>query len=338
MGNETVIIDPHGDVRLKVGRGETEGSQITFQVCSRALARSSKVFDTMLYGKFAESRVNSAESEGDWTVELPEQELEGMKIFLDIVHANLRGIPRIISVDELYGLTNLTNYFDATPMLAPWAGTWLSSVDEIAKDANQLMPKLLWVAWELGCKSVFVTTCNRILMETTGPWHLTEPEDLNTPSDLMERIHTIREHTAKSLLGVFNNLIEDLLIVDEKPRWCRHASYMGPHRCESMILGSMTFCLARAGLWPLPEPDELEYSLVGLYRKLTSLVIHDIGQVGDHQPMTDHRECNPRSFLLEQIKRIMDEIPSPLTESHMRHLSKQAANFSDGAYPGRHAS
>jgi hypothetical protein len=133
-------------------------------------------------------------------------------------------------------------------------------------------------------------------------------------------------HAAKSLLDVFNEIVEDLLIVDEKPRWCHHASYMGPHRCESMILGSITFCLARAKLWPIPEPEDLEYSLIGLYRKLTGLVIHDIGQVGGN-PTTDHRECNPRSHLLERMKQIMEDIPSPVTESHMTHLNNQAAKF-----------
>lgn len=112
---------------------------------------------------------------------------------------------------------------------------------------------------------------------------------------------------------------------------------MGPHRCESMILGSITFCLARAGLWPLPKPNELDYSILGLYSKLTSLVIHDIGEAvspgagrddgGSGGLLADHSECNPRQYLLDKIRQAMDEIPSPLTKLHGEHLDRQAARL-----------
>ena len=118
-------------------------------------------------------------------------------------------------------------------------------------------------------------------------------------------------------------MVENLIVVDERPRWCRHAQWMGPHRCESMILGSLTFCLARAGLWPLPEAESVNLSILGLYRKLTRLIIHDIGEVKE-KPPTDHRECNPGAFLLEQVKKVIDEIPSPLTEFHIAQMEKQA--------------
>lgn len=136
-------------------------------------------------------------------------------------------------------------------------------------------------------------------------------------------MEAIRVQTFQSLLDIFRDMVETLIVVDEQPRWCHHASWMGPHRCESMILGSITFCLARAGLWPLPDAREIEYSILGLYSKLTSLVIHDIGQTAD-KPLTDHSECNPRSYLLDKIRQTLNEIPSPLTKIHCQHLERQA--------------
>lgn len=145
------------------------------------------------------------------------------------------------------------------------------------------------------------------------------------------------------LLDIFRDMVEALIVVDERPRWCRHATWMGPHRCESMILGSITFCLARAGLWPLPKPQELDYSILDLYSKLTSLVIHDIGEAvspggsgnnnsgsGKGGLMADHAECNPRQYLLDKIRQAMNEIPSPLTKLHTEHLERQAARLVSG--------
>lgn len=137
-----------------------------------------------------------------------------------------------------------------------------------------------------------------------------------------ERITEIRLSIIQALLNVFHNLIEHLIVVDEKPRWCRHAEWMGPHRCESMILGSLTFCLARAGLWPLPSPEDAEDSINTLRRKMTGLIIHDIGQ-GRETPKVDHRGCNPERFLLEEFGVIFDDIPDPVSEFHVKKMDEQ---------------
>lgn len=123
------------------------------------------------------------------------------------------------------------------------------------------------------------------------------------------------------MLEVFRDMAEALMVVDERPRWCHHAGWMSHHRCESMILGSMTFCLARAKLWPLPEAEDVEYSVLGLYGKLTNIVIHDIGE--EKEVRKDHAECNPLQRLLRELERIMDEIPNPVTEAHTETLRKQ---------------
>lgn len=137
----------------------------------------------------------------------------------------------------------------------------------------------------------------------------------------------MRSQTLHALLDIFREMADHLVVVNERPRWCRHATWMGPHRCESMILGSMTFCLTRAGLWPLPEPRKMEYSIVGLYRKLTNLIIHDIGPEVSEKPLVDHKECNPGPYLLQQVKAVMDQIPKPVDETHINHLDEQAARL-----------
>ena len=147
-------------------------------------------------------------------------------------------------------------------------------------------------------------------------------KDLQAKESL-ERISATRVSTIQALLGVFGDMVGKLIVVDEKPRWCHFATWMGPHRCESMILGSMTFGLARAGLWPLPAPVDVHDSLAGLYRKLANLIIHDIGRAAEKPPI-DHTECNPGLFLLGEVQRIMDDITNPVTDFHRQYLEQQA--------------
>lgn len=82
-------------------------------------------------------------------------------------------------------------------------------------------------------------------------------------------------------------------------------------------------------MWPLPEAADVKLSLSDLYRILTNLVIHDIGATAD-APETDHRFCNPRRMLMGRVDQVMRNIPSPLTEFHVRHLEKQAKRLRQG--------
>ncbi|RYP37415.1 hypothetical protein DL768_010870 [Monosporascus sp. mg162] len=297
MTGSPIEFDQRGDLKLRVGPPDDATSN-SFLVCSRALARISPVFDRMLYGSFAEAKPANSK---DWVVDLIADDPAALVILLRIAHCRFQEVPETLTIDGLYALTTLTHYYDATPALSPWIDSWLASVEDIWRDSNVIMPKLLWVAWELGRKIPFGNAARRILTE--APASLLEPfsasQDLQMPPDIM----------------------------DEGPRWCRHASYMGPHRCESMILGSMTFCLARAGFWPLPDAADVEESIVDLYAKLMNLVIHDIGRPTP-KSAEDHSECNPAEYLTEQIKRIIDGIADPVTPAHWRHLEIQARKLS----------
>jgi hypothetical protein len=128
--------------------------------------------------------------------------------------------------------------------------------------------------------------------------------------------------TISSLLRVVGDMTEQLLAVDERTRMCKHPESHGPHRCESMLLGSMTFCLTTAGLWPLPDQHDLQLSAASLYEELTNLVIHDFGQIPESPPV-DHEGCNPRMALLEQLRRVMDDVPDPFRDSHLKAVEEQ---------------
>jgi hypothetical protein len=90
-----VTIEERGDLTLVVG--SHPGGVTEYLVCSRTLARASRVFRTMLYGGFLESKPAT----GDWRVHFPMDDPEGFGLLLTYLH-NLSDMP-----DEIQGLNSV---------------------------------------------------------------------------------------------------------------------------------------------------------------------------------------------------------------------------------------
>lgn len=157
-----VTFDDHGDLRLVVGEG---GAKRTFVVCSRSLARASKVFKTMLYGGFAESNPQQP----DWTVELPEDDPQALSTILHIVHGPFNAIPTAITRDELYQVSIFTDKYDMTCVLQPWAKKWVEPyLNKWASDGVKIAYEegdelWIWIGWELGSTSLFTRSLNELI-------------------------------------------------------------------------------------------------------------------------------------------------------------------------------
>lgn len=308
---EAVEHDRHGDLQVIVGaQHQPKTHPKKFRVCSRTLSRSSPVFERMLYGSLAES---NRKSSGSWTIDLPEDDPSAFELWSLISHGHFRQIPTEVPLDDLFHLTALTHYYDTTHSLSPWSAQWAASLPATPVEDEIGLHKLLWINVELNRKSSAAATARNIIQESRGicPESEMQQQLSSVPmSDTIRRLHDIRLQTISAMLRLFTQMSNILTVVDEKPRWCRHASYMGPHRCESMILGSIVFCLTRAGLWPIPPAEDVSESVLGLFQKLTGIVVHDIGQ--PERKGEDHSGCNPRQFLIDRLQRILAEIPDPL--------------------------
>lgn len=70
------------------------------------------------------------------------------------------------------------------------------------------------------------------------------------------------------------------------------------------------------------ETTEVDYSILALYETLGNLVIHDIGNSARGEG--DHTACNPREYLMDQLKDILAKLQSPLKESDRTQLMAQA--------------
>ncbi|KAK4194933.1 hypothetical protein QBC40DRAFT_317738 [Triangularia verruculosa] len=317
-------IDTRGDLKLNVGTAQKDGNKKPrcFLVCSRTLSRVSPVFDRMVNGSFVEAKPNNPKI---WTIDLPDDKPLALELFLNIAHGHLSKAPPTLSLDDLYDLTTLTHFYVATKILVPWIRPWIKALHDATSGPNvAAVPKLIWIGWELGDRVMFEAAVRRVVMEEPGSTFAEGSSLYRLPMslDIIERVCTVRDETIDALLEVIRSFIELLTVVDERPRWCRHATFMGPHRCESMILGSMTFCLTRAGLWPLPEDArDVKRSALGLYEAFSILVIHDIGKPAEGDG--DHKRCNPREYLMDEMREVFARMSSPLQEADMERLAAQ---------------
>lgn len=151
------VLDIYSDLRLEVGTGSAKH---TFAVCSRSVARASRPFQTMLYGGFAEAKTR--QTDAHWTVALPEDEPAAFATLMDIVHGHFNKVPVAVTRDQLYQITVLTDKYDMTDVLQPWANAWVSPLctrqPTFAGDET-----LIWIAWELGHSELFTNTLTFLL-------------------------------------------------------------------------------------------------------------------------------------------------------------------------------
>lgn len=166
-----VIFDEDGDLHLIVGL-----DKITFIVCSRALARASRIFKRMLFGGFAESKPTG---DVEWVVGLPQDDINGLHILMDIIHGNIEKVPTILYDDShttlhvdggqdeilecevqeiLRGVAVVADKYDLVHLLHPWADSWLDQgcrslctrKSPGVLKSEQWCGNVIWCAWVFG--------------------------------------------------------------------------------------------------------------------------------------------------------------------------------------------
>lgn len=159
-----LAVDSEGDLRFEVGQ-ETEGTTRTLIVCSKAVARASMLFRTMLFGGFAAGK-RTATSE--WTIALPEDNAEAFTTLMHMVHANFKMVPATVTRDQLYEITILTDKYSMTEVLRPWANAWVSPFVAPYVPSAAGDERLIWIAWELGHRKLFKDTLTFLLLNASA--------------------------------------------------------------------------------------------------------------------------------------------------------------------------
>ncbi|KAI0183591.1 hypothetical protein EV127DRAFT_446571 [Xylaria flabelliformis] len=355
------VIDPDGDLSLKVGETrciyKSENDVLSDQepdhehqlpavyiVCSKALSRASPVWKTLLYGGFAESKPSSASSASDWVVELPDDDPKAVETILNIIHSRFDLLPRttdLIDLDDLYQLTVLTDKYDLTPLLRPWASIWINSATDkydlwIRSGTSAVtfdLERLLWIAWELGDPILFSKTSTALaqccsidanggLQYNTGNEVVALFNATPGPPGIYDALKAARLRYIEDTLAIYQKAIAAFTenrIHSGLLRVCKGATHDHKKKaCDAGTLGTMILSLASLGYWPLPAATDIRTDVNKLAADLADVEILSpvhIGCMGVHH----------RSEKLERrLKTPPDYAMSSLVKTRM---AKQAAKL-----------
>ncbi|KAI0838003.1 hypothetical protein F5Y06DRAFT_304083 [Hypoxylon sp. FL0890] len=300
-----VHIDPDGDLHLEVGLGE---AAVTYVVCSKALARVSRFFKQLLYGGFAESKENHGQdAKTNWTVSLPEDDPKSILTVLYMVHAMFDRVPEEIDSRDLYGITVLTDKYDLTHILRPWARGWSSQVFA----ASGSVDERIWIAWELGYESLFKNLVQYLVLDLTArDLRQGRPSRKGTlqPPGLDDFLKLARLEKISELLSGPQQLMDS--IANTEFGVCR----MQSKDCATSMLAEIKRSLRQLGLYPLPRADEIQRCPSVLGEILLSL---------DLRVTRDGHTCDAREYVKNHVKHALDA-KIDLPEAFLHHLQSQA--------------
>ncbi|KAI2467471.1 hypothetical protein F4781DRAFT_433358 [Annulohypoxylon bovei var. microspora] len=314
-------VDAKGDLCLEVGHLSAE-----FIVCSKAMSRSSPFWKKMLYGGFAEGK-NAQPKDGKsaWVVKLPEDNSAAMGIILNIIHSRfdqVSGYEDFVYTTHLYNLCVLTDKYDMTHILRPWAKGWSRSTHiQCEKLGQSLRSKFcherLWIAWELGDFVTFDAMSKALLLNSSSSAgnNLRYVGALEPP-EIYESIQRARLAMIKALLSRLDAILQGL-VQQNKSLCSRYKVSSERGECLASMLGTTIQSLHGNGLWPIPQPTAVECSVWDFAAKLQAVQIE--GDAGIYH------KCSQTVVLKAEIEKTLYSIPELLSEVHWRHLQSQAS-------------
>lgn len=268
-----------------------------------------------------------------WSVKLPEDNPTAMGLLLSIIHGRFDVVPGyedLLYVRDLYEISAITDKYDMAHVLQPWARGWLRSTlcsTELMGESlrDQYCHERLWISWALGDKTNFEEIAKIMLLTSC-----TSIRDSNSlrcagvfePPEIYDIIEQTRLDIVKALLAPFHNILEGL-ITNDKTLCKRHKKKKNyPDVCLPSMLGTGIQSLRSAGLWPIPQPEEIPWSILTLSDKLKGVKMEGKG----YPEVEDGRvhKCSQGPALQVEIERVLNSIPSLLTEGHEWHLECQA--------------
>ncbi|KAK8029759.1 hypothetical protein PG993_011050 [Apiospora rasikravindrae] len=329
----TVVFDADGDLVLNVGITKCEqypfaGVHIShvhnvasaFRVCSRAMARASPVWRSMLFGGFAESKPTS----GNWVVNLPDDSPQAMSTLLGIVHAKFDDVPQTVGPHELFDIAVIADKYDLTHLLKPWARVWLDQAWEQGKKHFQSSILLLWITWVLGDQNYFVSTAKWLALNMKSEYLF--KLSLYIPPDVSERIIKTHYDTIATLLQPWEQLYLHVSGADsssasngEAHGYCSFCGDDNPDKCHTLLLGFLQRSFREAHLFP-------EFARSIMLGKTASKMALYLKHTASRIPVLVSAHWSSHTIVAnaaEGINKVMGSVRFELTESEIKHLRAQ---------------
>jgi hypothetical protein len=139
----------------------------------------------MLFGPWTEAKPR----EGEWVVELPEDDPRSLSTLLGILHGKFANVPTTLPLDGLYRIVLVADKYDLMSIIWPWASAWLchvSSSQTATLDINLTLFRAhtghrnplygvrertakAFVAWHLGCEDMLSKQIEHFIFNTSIP-------------------------------------------------------------------------------------------------------------------------------------------------------------------------
>ncbi len=357
------VFDPRGDLTLVAGE-----DRVALRVCSRSLARSSPVWDVMLYGPFAEGRQQQQEGCG-WEIPLPDDRPEGLRILFSVAHGKFDDLPRAIAHDELLSLVVLADKYDMIGLLKPFWKNWLKDPNHVADCAADELVDHLSVYHKMGhvrgFRKAFVSFITRAATsDNDGLYidgfpdydiytdnHLWLLDDLGTISSLdhgslrlqvistdgnpnAEAVKRGRQKLLQIICIKIKDAIESLLF--------RSRCVSENNTCDCAVLGALVKALASRKLdrWFSSRFEGAEDSITSCVSSFSTLLseIRSETVVALDLSFTwgeDHRECSPWVWADERYGDEGMEVLDNLVLEYAAHLQERAkkSGLNPALYP-----
>ena len=118
-GPVTLVIDPEGDLYMKLDGG-------SLKVSRKALSLSSPVFLAMLgaNSKFRETTDKTLDHDGVQLVSFEDDNFETMTVIARIIHLQSDNVPATMTFKQLYQVAVICDKYDLKRCLGPWTNIW----------------------------------------------------------------------------------------------------------------------------------------------------------------------------------------------------------------------
>ncbi|KAJ1323188.1 armadillo repeat-containing protein 5 [Microdochium nivale] len=247
LATSTHIIDPRGDLWISASGPGSWGAPISMRmrVCSRALARNSRVFDRMLYGGFAESRghsVSGGSAEQTWEVELPDDSARAMKQLFEILHCKFLGIfqdddgHRISIGDKtkveegdaaekdggqqrqassfiphMYDLAVLADKYDCIGVLNFRANAWLGYVHKENLGTRIQLQRAAWLYYQFGDHEAYSLIVERLAMAFPSSSGNFDEGAMVLPPQFLDSVEALRLHMLSKIVAAIESTVSQLI-------------------------------------------------------------------------------------------------------------------------------
>ncbi|KXJ89937.1 hypothetical protein Micbo1qcDRAFT_177117 [Microdochium bolleyi] len=285
------VIDAKGDLWLLVGEEiqDKHNHPTRFHVDSKALSRSSRVFEKLLFGGFGESKARHAStSQEAWVVKLPEDAPIPLEYLLRLMHDNSAGlcvskVEEVAAIDLgfLYSVLLLADKYDAVATLRPVAPFWLLCLHEIydKRLCGETIAMAVWVTFHLGDSEQYRQYVACIVNNLSAKGYITYHELLDIdllPLPVRDTINAEREKALATILEPLRTTMDALAMgIPIGPLDAGHShvcnSPAEKTACAAHLHGVMVVRFRMLKMWPVPLASEFSLSPEDLNQMVRSV-------------------------------------------------------------------